>query len=449
MAGEAYVYTQIEAPDFRKEFNDKVAAAYEKKKEKDDALVDAAKKIKPPTSVTMYGSHKRMLTDWADYLNKNLDDFTSSAEGMVKFERQLNMYNQFLTDAEAYYGNTYGSEEDDLMKNTFMSTVKANADKGLLEKDGVRDLNEFDHYTNNLKFLDRDLYEDGSIDFTEGGIPQFRNADGEAMSLSGYQFDDTVFMRDFQREKAKSGYDLYNDLGSKIPHKDRGAAENWTRNKIANDPAMAQRAARKYAEDNDVDPQEVMNDPEMMQAAADAFVQDAGQAWEDRNNPKADTGTVRAAATTDTRTTEQKNISSARADRLRRLRGSVVNYDVGLVPVPDLPASYEYIGKGNIRKFPMQTILEDDIILSGIGEARIMSIDMPEDIGEQMVITYFKDGEENTTVIDQFGDDANTINQALEEATGKGIDYLRVSPNVLRNTISSGSGSSGGRLSNK
>ena len=208
MAGEAYVYTQIDAPDFRKEFNDKVAAAYEKKKEKDDALVDAAKKIKPPTSVTMYGSHKRMLTDWADYLNKNLDDFTSSAEGMVKFERQLNMYNQFLTDAEAYYGNTYGSEEDDLMKNTFMSTVKANADKGLLEKDGVRDLNEFEHYTNNLKFLDRDLYEDGSIDFTEGGIPQFRNADGEPMSLSDYQFDDTVFMRDFQREKAKSGYDL-------------------------------------------------------------------------------------------------------------------------------------------------------------------------------------------------------------------------------------------------
>lgn len=424
MAGEAYVYQQIDLPDYGQKFNDLVAEAKKKKEEKDKLLVDTAKRIKPPT-VTMYGSHKRMLTDWAEHLNKNLDEFASSPEGQVKFERQLGMYNQFMSDAETYYGNTYGSEEDDMMKNTFMSTTKANADKGALEKDGVRDLNEFDHYVNNLKYLDRDLYSDGSLDFDENGVPVFSTADGEKTSLSEYQFDDTVFMRDFQREKAKSGYDLYNDKGSKIPHKDRDAAENWTKNKLQTDPDMAQTAVRRWAEENDVPLEDAMNDPEMINQAYEEFINDSGQAWDDRNDPDKN-----KAAKVDERTTAQKNIASGRADKRNILQTGSISTERDVVSTPDYePLSKDFSGdvfsEGvTIRRFPLQQVLDEDIYLEGGTKARLTSLSMRDD--GKMSITYFDTvtEEEVTKEIDPLGNDANTIDMALKNETGVGITYL-------------------------
>ena len=249
--------------------------AEREQKERQAELTKAAQSIETPSTVNMFDSDYKVAQRMAEHLRDNLDEMSKTPEGMREFDALSNQLTQFVQEGEQYYKTYYGTPEDDMSGNTWMSAFKRmNDPSNPYQNDGMMDSRSREMYEQTL----RDLDDAGAYDFeVSGGNFVIKKGD-QSMTIGDFQRPKDPFAAALEPTPAMSGQDFY---VNRMPRNIQSEEEAYMTAGalIRQDQRSQMDAARIYAEENDLNYKEVMNNPAQMQEAVDSYVESVAESW--------------------------------------------------------------------------------------------------------------------------------------------------------------------------
>lgn len=249
--------------------------AEREEKERQNKLTVAARNIQTPSTVNMFDSDYKVAQKMAEYLRDNLDEMSKTPEGMREFEALSTQLTQFVTEGEEYYKTYYGTPEDEMSGNTWMSAYKRmNDPSNPYQGEGMMDTKSRGMYEQTLKDLD----DAGAYDFEVAGGSFVIKKGEQSMGIGDFQRPKDPFAASLEPTPAMSGQDFY---ATKMPRNigTKEEAEMTAGALVRNDQRTQMDAARVYAEENDLDYKEVMRNPAQMQEAMDQYIESVTDAW--------------------------------------------------------------------------------------------------------------------------------------------------------------------------
>lgn len=277
------------APDPFKGFREELGNIEKKRAEKQEKALRMASMIEMADSSTMFGGDYSIANQWAEHLTKNLDDYASSTEGMIKFQQKAQQLTNFIDGAEAYKKENFGSVKDGPQAGSFQGFAMRKA----LGENVYGDFeDERDPQSYEMTYMG--LNQPIELNWDADDNPVFMS-DGKPVSFSQYRRPDSPFMPKLKEGKILMGSTWYASEGPNKSHASSAEAYDYSKAMAKTDPKLARQAARFYQmeEKPNMNVDAIMANPVLMEEAREMWAKDAEKSWVDLNKPKEEKPTAK------------------------------------------------------------------------------------------------------------------------------------------------------------
>jgi hypothetical protein len=279
MSNGSLQYTTSKIDNPFKGFNEELDALDQAKKDKAAKAYEMSSEIEMADSGSLFGGDYTYAQSWAEQLTQNLDEFSSSPEGVIQFQQATQQLSDFIDGREAYYTENFGTAKGGPQEGTFIGNVGRKAMGSAFEwEGGFIDDNAnqtIDHYESQYMNLSQPQPTGELVLGVPAGLSQYVQSRPVA-----------PFMPRLVEGDILSGFDHYAKTGPNSRHENANEAYDWALGALDRTRKLAHNAARDYVrkkkEENpsySQTPEGVLADKDSRADAFTAWADDAKDAW--------------------------------------------------------------------------------------------------------------------------------------------------------------------------
>ena len=266
-------------PDLFKGFREELGVIKQNRQDKEERGIKMASMIEMSDQSTMFGGDYSEAQQMAEWMTDHLDDFSSSADGMIEFQQMATQLNNFIDASETYKKENFGTADAGPKAGTFMGgSQRALTDVNAYEADGFMDTRTKQDYE--MTYMG--LNQERRLEFDEQGKPV----------LSQRGRSQNPFMPQLEELPFEGGFEWFegNAKGHKFPD-GWNDAKTWLEQKMQ-DEKLKRRIARDHAKQtgNTGEIDELMQQETFMEGARQRFLAGAKDSFDAHSGtPKPET----------------------------------------------------------------------------------------------------------------------------------------------------------------
>ena len=280
MSNGSLQYTTSKIDNPFKGFNEELNALDQAKKDKAAKAYEMSSEIEMADSGSLFGGDYAYAQSWAEQLTQNLDEFSSSPEGVIQFQQATQQLSDFIDGGEAYYTENFGTAKGGPQEGTFIGNVGRKAIGPAFEwEGGFIDDNAnqaIDHYESQYMNLSQPQPTGELVLGVPAGLSQYVQSRPAA-----------PFMPRLVEGDILSGFDHYAKTGPNSRHENANEAYDWALGALDRTRKLQNDAARDYVMKKKAEPNSsynqtaegVLADKDSRADAFAAWADDAKDAW--------------------------------------------------------------------------------------------------------------------------------------------------------------------------